>query len=628
MNFRRILGVFLWLMLAMAAHAADLVTERAWIEDRTGQMTLAEARHSTETPFDTRYFSQGFSRSIYWLRFRIDPANLASQSKSSKDELVIRIRPPLQDRIQLFDPLDQQDRERLTGDYFDWENDEYRSLNLNFVIPVGHEPRDVWLKLQTHQSTMTMVEVMTMDQARAADRRQELGAMLYFAILVICMGWAFLSYISQKNRLVGAYVIREILAIFYASIMLGYGRVFSSGWLPTIWLDPLSNCILFLFVAYVIWFDTLLIMEFKPNIWLIRAARVLPFALPFQIVLFLSGKAEAAQAINAYVVLSAIVLILCAALSTRAWDETKNAPPDERPVFSKTFLVSIYALVFLIILANRLPIMGFVPAHELVLYLALAYVLLSSVAMMVLVQVRAQRMAKRQQQAQRQVEFAEREAEQERARRAEQSNFLKMLAHEMKTPLSVVHMAVSNVQVPERTNNLIDRAIADMNGVIERLLQVERLQDRQMVLHKSHIDLINLVESICVGAPQGGRVQLVGPASLWIDTDEHFLRIVLSNLIDNATKYSPPDSVILVVCEKSDTLALISIENDLSAVGAPDLARVFDKYYRSEHAHALTGSGLGLYLVKELTKMLSGDVRCSVVGQRIRFELTLPLVLA
>lgn len=59
MNLRRFIGALALLCCAMQAWASDFVTERAWVEDPTGQMTLAEAQRAPETPFDNKYFTQG-----------------------------------------------------------------------------------------------------------------------------------------------------------------------------------------------------------------------------------------------------------------------------------------------------------------------------------------------------------------------------------------------------------------------------------------------------------------------------------------------------------------------------------------------------------------------------------------
>ncbi len=197
--------------------------------------------------------------------------------------------------MRLYDPLADQDRIRQTGDYFDWAGDEYRSLNLNFVIPVGESPRDVWLRLRTDQSTMTVIEVMTEDETRAADRRQEIAMTLYLAVLLVCMGWGSLNYFNHRDELVGSYVFRELLAIAYALIMLGYFRVFTSGWLPVHLVDPVSNIVIWFFVAYVIWFDTRLIREFKPHPWLTRVLRILPLGVSVEHAVIRGGQVISRQ---------------------------------------------------------------------------------------------------------------------------------------------------------------------------------------------------------------------------------------------------------------------------------------------------------------------------------------------
>ena len=409
-----LLGLLLLVTVSLA-WASGFVTERAWVEDPTGQMTLAEAQRAPETPFANKYFTQGFSQSTFWLRLHIDPAAITKPLASNR--LIIRIRPPIQDQIQLFDPLHKDDEARLTGDYFDWETDEYQSLNLNYVIPVGQAPRDVWLRLRTNQSTLTVIEVMTVDEVRAADRRQEMGAIMYLAMLVICMGWGVLSFIIQRDRLVGMYIGRELLAIIYGLVMLGYFRALTSGWLPAAWLDPISNTLICLFVTYVIWFDSQLIRQFKPNPWLYRATLSLMLALPVEWALQLMGKAHLAIMLNSYIVFAAILLVFITALSTRAWRETRNAAADQKPVISKTLLVGTYVVILIAVLFNRLPAVGLVPMQEGLLYLNLVYALVSSVMMMILVLVRAYRLNQRQQNAQKHLEMAQLEIAREQARR-------------------------------------------------------------------------------------------------------------------------------------------------------------------------------------------------------------------
>ncbi len=621
MTFKRFLCLLVLTLSTFTVIAGDFVTERGWVEDPSGEMTLEQAQQAVETPLNSKLFTQGYSHSTFWIRLRIDPNSFEHKNT---EKLVVRLRPPYQDHIQIFDPLSPKDKVRITGDHYDWSGDEYRSLNLNFVIPVGSKPRDIWLKLKASVSTLTFIEVMTEDQVRAADRRQEIATMLYLSVLFLCFGWAALSRINKKDKLLTFYLIREVVVIAYALAILGYLRVFASTWLPTNLLDLSTNLLGFIFPAVVIWFDSRLIGEFKPNRWLARIYFSLLLFLPVSIFLVLTGRTIEAARFTSIVIIAAIFLAIACTISTRAWVEARNLPPEDQPVISKGFLVFLYVFVAAVILLHRLPIMGSFSGSEYFVYFNLVYPLLTSVTLMTLIQIRLYRLSKIQQQKQHRLELAEIEARAERAQRVEQSNFLKMLAHEMKTPLSVVRMAVGSASLPNKTHEVVDRAVTDMDSIIERLLQVERLEDQQIEINHQKFELAEMVKRVCLSLPEGGRVDLHLSGDLWIYSDQQFVRAIASNLLENALKYSPHDSRIDVELTGASGNVRMAVSNQVGNVGFPDPERIFNKYYRSEFAHARTGSGLGLYLVKALLVILGGRISYAPSKEKVRFELELP----
>jgi len=115
-----------------------------------------------------------------------------------------------------------------------------------------------------------------------------------------------------------------------------------------------------------------------------------------------------------------------------------------------------------------------------------------------------------------------------------------------------------------------------------------------------------------------------------IHTDYQCLQIILNNLLDNALRYGAAgESVQLQVssmtdAEGRDGLAFTVI-NKTGLASWPDPERVFHKYYRSPGAQSISGTGLGLYLVANIAKIIGGA--CSYVPDEIhvRFELWLPI---
>ena len=112
-----------------------------------------------------------------------------------------------------------------------------------------------------------------------------------------------------------------------------------------------------------------------------------------------------------------------------------------------------------------------------------------------------------------------------------------------------------------------------------------------------------------------------------IFTDGALFKIILNNLLENALKYSPPgDPVVLqVMAPDSSPQMLLKVMNRVGHSGAPDKARVFEKYYRSDLAQTTTGSGLGLYIVRALTQLLGGQVDFAHEDETVIFSITLPL---
>ena len=99
----------------------------------------------------------------------------------------------------------------------------------------------------------------------------------------------------------------------------------------------------------------------------------------------------------------------------------------------------------------------------------------------------------------------------------------------------------------------------------------------------------------------------------------------VSNLIENALKYSPAGSrVDVALAEAPEGRLEITVENDAGQAGMPDPARVFERYYRSPRALSQIGSGLGLYLVQGLVRILGGGIAYEPQGGRVRFRLWLP----
>jgi signal transduction histidine kinase len=173
----------------------------------------------------------------------------------------------------------------------------------------------------------------------------------------------------------------------------------------------------------------------------------------------------------------------------------------------------------------------------------------------------------------------------------------------------------------------------EMNILVNQMLDTARLEDSRLVLSRERVDLR---EVLAAAAEQmepiaGGHHRIsVEPGSepAVIDGDRNRLTTILTNLVDNAIKYSPAGGEVRCSLRVAAERATVSVSDRGLGIDQEDLPRLFKRFGRllnAENSH-IPGTGLGLYLSRELARMHGGDVVvASELGQGTTFTLDLPL---
>jgi signal transduction histidine kinase len=213
--------------------------------------------------------------------------------------------------------------------------------------------------------------------------------------------------------------------------------------------------------------------------------------------------------------------------------------------------------------------------------------------------------------------------------RDDQDRFMSMLSHELKTPLSVIHMTLGGLTIPADVRARVGRAVGAMTAIIERCLQADRLRHGRVVAVRNDCRIDDVLAAICKGssAPERCRLQL---ETLPIcATDIQLLTLILTNLVDNALKYSAQDGQVDIAAmsaeERQRPGIRIIVSNVPGASGMPDARHVFRKYYRSAGARSKTGSGLGLHIAEGFARKLGGRLRYQPADGKVKFALWIPL---
>ncbi|MDD5329420.1 MAG: CHASE2 and HATPase_c domain-containing protein [Sulfuricella sp.] len=230
--------------------------------------------------------------------------------------------------------------------------------------------------------------------------------------------------------------------------------------------------------------------------------------------------------------------------------------------------------------------------------------------------------------------IARADSETELARK--QQRFVAMVSHEFRTPLAIIDASLQSLKrlarhAPDEVltrHRKIQRANRRLEALINNHLTEDRLR---RAAHPPRMEAVDLHELLARTARRAEWPELElrteGLHSrVW--GDEELLRIVFSNLLDNAMKYSPDGGRISVGGETMDGFAEVRIADSGIGIAAHDLTHVFDQYFRVQGTKA-AGSGLGLYLVRQIVELHGGSIRAeSAPGQGTRMIVRLPLAAA
>lgn len=606
-----------WL-LSCPALAQYHITQRAWLEDPSGQMTWQDVQ---PLPFQayTGALSKGFGKSAIWLRLRIDPT-LSAASKQATEPLVLRIRPVYLDDIRVYDTLAPEGLAGITGDQHHPRADKLQGLS--FLLPIAHgeQPRDVWVRLVSTSTRQIDVQAMDMDTVNQQSLSSSLLFAAYVGLIAVLAMWGIVHWLFNRDAIVGAFGLSQIAALLYALASLGHLRALWPQHWPAWVLDETTTVFSITAVSVAIWFHVQLLREFTPPATVRRLHTFMLLLLPMKLCMLALGWPMQALQLNMLEVLLAPAIFLISALMATGW----NLPAALQPALSRKAVIGFYVFLLVMLMGAALPGLGIVNGTEIALYIVQLHGLVTAFLVLLLLQYRVHVIQQQQRGVAMELERSQMQTQQERVIREEQEKLLAMLAHELKTPLATMGMRLDDNANGARQ---IRQAIEDMNGVIERCQQTLLLSDKQLAPKTEAVDMVGMVRNAIASCAQPQRVQLDSPQKLSVQTDPQFWSIVLNNLLENACKYAAPDTPILLHLSTATDLSRLRLEiaNLPGRSGWPEPEKVFDKYYRSPHAQRQAGTGLGLYLVRNLMQTMGGQIDYMPTADRVRFVIELPV---
>jgi signal transduction histidine kinase len=594
----RVLFVCCCCLFAGVAQSAEapVVLDMAVLQQRDGvvddiaSVAAAGIDHFESVPHS---FSGGYTRQSQWFRFTLNAA---------PGEWWLSLLPPQLDSLQLFtaDPAQPGAYlERHAGDHFAFQDREVNDRSFVFKLHKQHsEPMVFFLRMQTSSSSRLVARVSTPAAFYAAST-------LEYGILMGVIGVLTGVLLVGINSWLW---LRDELSFWFALYLLGLLVSFASldGFLTQYFFqtspvigDSLVSVTSLISTSFAMaFYRRLFLIQPQPRLMfnIFRLATWLPLlALP----LIATGYVFEAMASLVSMVL--LMIPICTWMSFRLW-QRRN--PGGRTLLLAN-LISIAGAA-----STYLMLLGGVPASQYLLYGLQISSLGTAFALHIVVGARLSALRHETLAAQSQMRHEHQVLQQ-------QTEFFSMLSHELKTPLAMIDGSVQSLQILtpnepdiDRRHDRIRRAVGRINDLLQRFLINSHLDNPEPTLQKRQLEFGALVRNTVArfALTQGRFVMDLEPQCTLLG-DEELLDVLVSNLIDNADKYSPAGEVIRVTLRRSAALAVLEVSDHGPGV-APDIRnRLFDAYARSKFCGDTPGAGLGLYLVRKIARLHGGEVQ-------------------
>ncbi len=571
-------------------------------------------------------FSGGYTRKVHWFRMTVN-APPQEAILDTKQRLLLEAQPSYLDDVRIFVPKPGRPGDfvqKVAGDTHPFKAREVPARNFVFVIDFpDSKPQTLYLRLETSSSSLLFVRTWQITEFIAEQSHEYILFGLYYGLLLALL---LINFWHGQWREDSTY--RNFMAYLASMnlLMLGMNGIITGHLLPD--FPNFAHHWVSVFVFVSLGFAA----RFHRNI--LQIDKTQPILNAYFVSLAWLPVVLAPAALLGYFPECATLLMTCSMISPVLGIFCTLKLIREKKVGSYFLmlanLVSLggygYVMIALLGIAKSAMVQIYgIQISSLIALLAFNFVLMSRLRQLRKERLLAQKEADQAQSAHLAINLV----------KQRQGALLSMLIHELKTPLGVIRLALDRLSGDETALRHANTAIRDISTVVDRCTKVDQLDQDQIMVRPTNCDMLVLLQDLRSKVIDPGRLVLEVPAPLpSLVCDRWLLQTIVSNLIDNAFKYSPANSSIMLRvvglgnAEDGRAGIRLTVENQKGSAGLPDANGLFERYYRSPGAHSKTGSGLGLFIARQLAIRLGGSLSyiLPLPDEKIRFSLWLPLL--
>lgn len=604
----------LWVGKASAATLAlgidipySMTEERgAWSVDQALENLRAQ-----DIPLNRRVFSEGYSRKAYWLRFEFPAERFTS------GEQWLKLQPNFTDEIRIFyRPKGSVDewQEKRAGDLHAGQAGDIDYRFATFIIPPDDRGYEVLLRIASSSAMILQLELWSPAEFTQESVRSTAGWGFYFGLASLSTALALTMACIFRTRLLWSitamsapYLLVACIQGYLAWMIPDFGRLLQH--YLTSGMTLLSYAMLLWMTAEALELNIRLPGMYRAIVWVVRFIVLLLLGIPLGIY----GEVFKLNAV-VYILTSGLCILSTVYLGWR-----------DRPPLSFWLLCGSPLLCIVFSICGLFSALGWIPFQQ-EIYLIWQYgVLVNMVLTTVIAVVKGRESYLREVEA----EKLARELQVEREARFHQRQFMGLVAHEFRTPLAIITGSLENLQLIGAAEHRLQVRYERIGRATNRLVQLTdncladaRLDAGALFISREPTDLFELISSAALlvrlsdlhewaltveGQKAGEREQHEALASV----DPALMRIALSNVLDNAVKYTRKGVIQVDLCRGEHGWS-ISVSDSGQGVDPLLVDRIFERYRQANGTpHGPGGVGLGLYVSRQIAREHGGDLTLS-----------------
>jgi PAS domain S-box-containing protein len=239
------------------------------------------------------------------------------------------------------------------------------------------------------------------------------------------------------------------------------------------------------------------------------------------------------------------------------------------------------------------------------------------------------------------VVYAVRDVTEERALDTLRSEFVATASHELRTPMTSISGAARTLLrhgdglSRDRHRAFLEMIVGEsdrLSRIVDQILVASRIEAGKIDVKLERTDAAEIARSVVrnaqIGAPEQIRIEVAAPDEVEIHCDPDRLRQVLGNVVDNAIKYSPEGGRILVELKTNEETVTFGVHDEGIGFDPSAAEAIFERFRRldPDQTHGIGGTGLGLYISRELVRRMGGRIWAeSARGRGASFYVELPV---